>query len=284
MGKYYKDYAGKHWGMITVIKRKGSTEDKPYMATWICRCDCGNEIVLTSCQIRGCYPQSCGCKKYKRKNKTLSESYTKDEEMIGRKYGNLVVVKRATKEEIGENKQGRYWVCQCECGNIVIVNTHNLVSGKRISCPSCSRKRTTEAVTTHGYCQKERLYTIWTNMNDRCTNVNSPKYHLYGGRGICVCDEWRDYLNFRIWALNNGYKDTLSIDRIDPDGNYEPKNCRWVTQKEQCNNKRTNHYITYNGVTKTMKEWSEITGINYYTIRSRVNILGWPAGRALGYE
>lgn len=117
----------------------------------------------------------------------------------------------------------------------------------------------------------ERLYRIWMAMRARCMCKNLKTYKRYGGRGIKICDEWNDYLVFKEWALSNGYSDHLSIDRINNDGNYEPSNCRWATNKEQANNKRNNHIITINGESHTFAEWSKISGINYSTIRSRIN-------------
>lgn len=118
-------------------------------------------------------------------------------------------------------------------------------------------------------------------MRDRCNNPHSPKYELYGGRGITVCGEWNDYSVFKEWAVLHGYQDNLSIDRIETNEGYRPDNCRWVTQKIQCNNKRNNRYLTFNGETKTMMEWSECVNIPYSTIRSRLNNLGWSVERAL---
>jgi len=102
----------------------------------------------------------------------------------------------------------------------------------------------------------------------------------YGGRGIKICDEWDSYEAFRDWSLANGYEEGLSIDRIDNDGNYEPSNCRWVDAKTQGNNRRSNNNLTYNGDTHTIKEWSEITGINWSTIKERLK-QGWTVERAL---
>ena len=116
-----------------------------------------------------------------------------------------------------------------------------------------------------------RLYTIWCRMKARCYNSNNHAYNLYGGRGIVICDEWQsNYCVFKEWAINNGYKDDLTLDRIDVNGNYEPNNCRWATRKEQANNTRTNHYITYNNETHTLAEWSDITGIQRDVIKSRI--------------
>ena len=96
------------------------------------------------------------------------------------------------------------------------------------------------------------------------------RYEDYGGRGIKVCDEWNDFINFYNWAINNGYAYNLSIDRINLDGDYEPQNCRWSTPKEQDNNRRNNVFITFNGKTQTIAQWSEETGIKYETLRSRI--------------
>ena len=119
--------------------------------------------------------------------------------------------------------------------------------------------------------RNERLYTIWRAMRERCRREANIGYSKYGGRGITVCDEWQDYEAFKRWAYENGYQDVLSIDRIDVDGNYCPENCRWATMKEQANNKRNNHVVTYKGETHTVAEWAEITGISYRTIISRLN-------------
>ena len=118
--------------------------------------------------------------------------------------------------------------------------------------------------------EPKRLYFAWSNMRRRCYQKQNEKYASYGGRGIKVCDEWlHSFPAFREWALANGYKDNLTLDRIDANGNYEPSNCRWETQKTQQNNRRNNHRIEYNGETHTLAEWSEITGIPHYTISRR---------------
>lgn len=181
--------------------------------------------------------------------------------LIGNKYGLLTVVgigKRGTYSK-GTFKQ---WHCICECGNEIDVRTTYLKSGHTQSC-GCLRNKT---ITKHGMCHT-RLYSIWQNMKARC-----EKHKNYAGRGIKVCDEWQsDFRIFHQWAISNGYKDDLELDRIDNDGNYEPSNCRWVTHLENNRNKRTNHFLTYNGVTRTLSEWQEVTGIPYQEIRRRLN-------------
>ena len=126
-----------------------------------------------------------------------------------------------------------------------------------------------------------RLYKIWDCMKQRCTNQNSPNFENYGGRGITVCKEWEDFVNFLSWAEKSGYKDTLSLDRKNNDGPYSPDNCRWSTRIEQQRNKRTNHFLTYNGKTRTIAEWGEITGILPATIQHRICRDGWSVEDAL---
>lgn len=107
-------------------------------------------------------------------------------------------------------------------------------------------------------------------MKERCRNSNNPAYHNYGGRGIRVCDEWMEFEKFYEWSMNNGYQKGLEIDRIENDSNYDPSNCRFVTSQKNANNRRTNHFITINSITKTLSEWSYTSGINRATLRSRV--------------
>lgn len=127
----------------------------------------------------------------------------------------------------------------------------------------------------HGESHTSRLYGIWTSMKKRCHKSYDPSYARYGARGIRVCDEWfDDYIAFRDWALANGYKDGLTIDRIDVNGNYEPDNCRWATNREQCNNRRNNVRLEYNGETHTMAEWSRILNVPVATIKARKR-KGW---------
>lgn len=133
--------------------------------------------------------------------------------------------------------------------------------------------------------RKTRLYRIWTNMKSRCTNPNIAAFKDYGGRGITVCAEWSDSFEaFRDWATANGYRDDLTLDRIDNDGNYEPENCRWEDRLVQGNNSRKNRLIEHNGETHTLAEWSRITGLSRDTIRFRIDRRGWDIGRALSEE
>ena len=131
-----------------------------------------------------------------------------------------------------------------------------------------------------------KLYGIWHGMKQRCSNPNHPLYRLYGAIGIGVCEEWQDFQAFQSWALNNGYDENAdhrrkcSIDRIDPNGNYEPNNCRWTDSKTQLNNTKRNTKVTYQGETHTLAEWAEIKGINYSTFCNRW-VRGWSIEKML---
>ena len=126
-----------------------------------------------------------------------------------------------------------------------------------------------------------KLYKTWNNMISRCYCQSFKNFQNYGGRGITVCDEWKkSFVAFMNWAMANGYSDELTIDRIDVNGNYEPSNCRWITNKEQQLNKRTNRFITFDTETHTVKEWSDMTGIHPRTITTRLD-RGWTVERAL---
>lgn len=190
-------------------------------------------------------------------------------DMKGRRYGRLTVIEKSN--EKGGNGKSLYWKCQCDCGNIVIVNGRYLRNGDTKSC-GCKN---------HGMTGT-RLYEIWKGIIKRCCSQSNKAYHNYGGRGITVCEEWlHDFRKFYDWAIANGYKEGLSIDRIDNNGNYEPSNCRWGTQKEQMNNTRKNHIITYKGETHTISEWADIVGICYNTLSNRINQYHWDIERAL---
>ena len=126
-----------------------------------------------------------------------------------------------------------------------------------------------------------RLYNIWRCMRQRCYNPNASRHQNYYDKGIKVCDEWQSFLAFREWALQNGYRDDLSIDRIDVNGNYEPSNCRWADQITQQNNRTSNHIIVYKGESHTICEWARIKGINSATLWARINVSKWDIERAL---
>lgn len=201
-------------------------------------------------------------------------------ELTGERFGRLAVLRYS---HSNKNKQ-RIWECQCDCGNIIFANSNQLVSGNTRSC-GCLQKEIAKAIgrkvlKTHGLSKvngkKTRLYRIWAGMNTRCNNPNDKAYKEYGGRGIHICKEWREkgFKAFHNWAIANGYKESLTIDRIDNNKGYSPENCRWATYKEQNRNKRSNTILAFNGVCKTICEWAEQINISEATICGRLK-RGW---------
>ena len=146
-----------------------------------------------------------------------------------------------------------------------IVITSSLTTGRVKSCGCLAREKSSERMKIMRENQgkrDKRLSTIWMNMKNRCLNPNNNNYKNYGEKGITVCDEWKtSFENFYFWSISNGYEENLTLDRINPLGNYEPKNCRWATQKVQQNNRTNNHIIEMNGEIHTLSEWSEILNV-----------------------
>lgn len=171
----------------------------------------------------------------KKRGKSVTD---KRNDLEGLRYGRLVVIERAENYISPQGQARKRWLCHCDCGNVVVVLARGLISGTTRSCGCLQREIARTTFTKHGMWSS-RLHTIWSSMKSRCYNEKSRSYKYYGGRGITICDKWlHDFQVFFDWAMANGYKDNLSIDRIDPNGNYCPDNCRWITMAEQQRNKR----------------------------------------------
>jgi len=195
--------------------------------------------------------------------------------MTGQVFGRLTVIEFAFVDKYRQ----AHWLCKCECGNSKVINGKALRCGDTRSCGCINLERIkTMSTIKHNY-YGTRLYKTWANMKTRCSNPNASRYSNYGGRGISVCDEWQEFINFKDWALSTGYKDNLTIERIDVNGNYEPANCRWATRKEQANNMTTSHLITYKNETKTMSQWADVLGFELDTLKRRI-YLGWSVEKA----
>ena len=192
----------------------------------------------------------------------------KYENLAGKKFGKLTAIKKII--NFNTKEKHALWLCKCDCGNQKNVLSVHLKNGSVKSCGCLNHNQS-----------NTRLYNIWAHIKNRCFNVTDKNYKYYGGRGITVCAEWlHDFQVFYDWAMSHGYADDLTIDRINVNGNYEPSNCRWVTRKEQCNNRRNNRLITYNGETHNLAEWALITGLKQNTLLYRIR-RGWNVERVL---
>lgn len=231
MGKFI-DLTGERFGKLEVISRaENNNQGKPM---WNCRCDCDGKIIVVSAsglrnKKRG--TKSCGCIKKEKGHNALKD-------LTGLRFFRLKVLGRAPNK--GKNT---YWYCECDCKDKTVFATHggNLIRGHTKSCGCLSREHVIERNFRHGM-SKERIYSIWCGIIDRCTNKNNQDYKCYGGRGISICNEWRnDFISFYDYVskLPNFNVKGYSIDRFpNNNGNYEPGNVRWATAKEQYHNRR----------------------------------------------
>ena len=190
-----------------------------------------------------------------------------DYSIIGKRFGNLTVI---ALDHITTN-HNTYWLYRCDCGNEKVVYRGGLTSGDIISCGCYHKEHLNEYGKTHGLSH-DKMYSKWSGIVQRCTNPKAANYERYGGRGIDICDDWRNNPeHFIEWAYSNGYEDGLTLDRKNNNKGYYPDNCRWITPREQQSNTRRNHNITRKGIAHSIAEWSKLTGVNHETLRYRVN-------------
>lgn len=221
---------------------------------WICTCDCGNKVTLEAANIlkKEGGTQSCGCQK-REWARTMGKSCYKS--IVGQKAWNLTCVRPLS---------GSFCEFLCDCGNLHRMNKKHFGTIK--SC-GCHRKK-------HGMSQTG-MYMAWNAMIERCCNPNCEAFKHYGGRGISVCERWRDFRNF---LADMGERPAgMTIERENNDGNYEPGNCRWATMKEQGRNKRTTRILTHNGRTMPLMDWAEELGVSCATIHNRIQRWGLEA-------
>lgn len=188
----------------------------------------------------------------------------KQRDITEKKFGKLT----ALSFEYRDDKHRHFWKFRCDCGNEIVLRKSSVTSGNTSQCRECSLKERKIKATTHGM-SKTRLYREWSGMLQRCELETSTSYERYGALGISVCEEWHSFEVFAKWALENGYSDKLTIDRIDSKGNYEPNNCRWAGVIEQNNNQKSNVSFEYKGETHTLAEWARLYGIKYHCFYAR---------------
>lgn len=192
--------------------------------------------------------------------------------VVGKKFNRLTVIKFLYKKTLKDGKHySYYYLCQCECGNKIEVCLSNLRGKHTKSCGCFKKENTSIMKTTHGLTNT-RLYRIYHNILARCYNQKNISFERYGKRGIIVCEDWKkDFSNFYNWAMDNGYNDKLTIDRINNNGNYEPSNCRWATNKQQANNRCTSTSIFYDNKYFTISELATTYNLNEKCLRKRIN-------------
>lgn len=254
------DLSGKKFGRLAVVSLH-STGVKTY---WNCVCECGNETKVESWSLQH-DSRSCGC---------LREEVQKSRAVTiapGTRYGRLVMVRELERVTLPSGQKNRVYLCRCDCGNESRVRHLHLIRNRILSCGCNSGEK-------HGL-QHTKIYSVWSSMKQRChaPYVNKASIDSYQKRGIVVCAEWqKSFTAFYNWAMANGYKEGLEIDRKDNDSGYSPSNCRWVTREVNMSNTRQNVFISAFGRRLTITQWARETGIAISTIQNRLKLLKWP--------
>lgn len=249
-----EDLIGKIFGKLTVVEYAGS---KNLNHMWKCRCECGEETIVRTAYLNNGHTKSCGCLKKESKLR---------EDLTGQVFGRLTVI-----EYVG-SKGANYglWKCKCECGKETISRLDTLKNGQAKSCGCLTRSG--HISVTHGL-SNHRLYTIYENMKKRCNDPSHKAYHHYGGRGIKICDEWINSVEAFIRDMEDTFKEGLTLERIDVNGDYSPENCKWATRIEQGNNRRNNRLIEVFGETMTLAQATRKYNVSTSNLRYRLDVL-----------
>lgn len=203
-------------------------------------------------------------------------------DLTGQRFNRLTVIALDGIYESPSGTRRAAWICQCDCSKVTVVRTINLTSGEVKSCGCLRNETTIKRNFKHGLTNSPE-YTTWQNMISRCYDKKNPSFKYYGQRGIRVCERWHDFVHF-LTDMGRKPSPIYTIERINNDGNYEPTNCKWATQKEQSINKSNTLIVTFNNQTKSLIEWSEIININYKVLKDRLCEYGWTVERAFTEE
>lgn len=257
--------AGTRFGRLTTTGEFRRTEKREIL--WQCICDCGNTTEVPRSRLATANTRSCGCL-HKEQLAEMAKARADQMSLIGQKFERLTVIKEAPRNP-QHNKPTRMWECLCDCGKTAIVTTVRLRNGTTRSC-GCIRSK-------HGL-YKHPVRRTWNNMIQRCTNPNNSSWEDYGGRGITVCDRWREFQNF-IDDMGVPEKG-LTIERKDVNGSYCIENCEWVPASQQARNTRRNKSVEWNGKTQCLAQWGEELGMDARILGQRIRS-GWPVEKAL---
>lgn len=261
-----KDITGETFGYLTAIEYDHFDGKNSY---WKFRCKCGNNVVRSLKKLKRAKTPSCGCymkeimenAEIKRKENTVNPhcNAKRNRNLESETFGNLSVL-RLLSEHPGIEAE---YICKCNCGNTVIKKQKYLINqSNKLSC-GCDRKNVSVGF---GSASRKRLYGIYKNMINRCYNEKNPSYKYYGGKGVTVNKYWLGdggFDKFCQWSFKNGYSDELTIDRINPNGNYTPENCRWADYETQANNKTNNIHIEFLGEIMGLNDFCKKTGVSY---------------------
>lgn len=256
------DLIGVKHGFITAIGDGGVVNNR---AAVLVQCECGNQVTRDASHFRRGLLKSC----------TKCRLVDRVTAMAGKRFGAITVI-RQLPSKTGKTGVAAMWECRCDCGVTFSRSGGNIrLSGDRASC-GCKRGVRRR---THGKAGT-RVHSIWMGMHRRCNVPTNPSFPQWGGRGIKVCRRWKSFASF-YKDMGDPPTDKHTIDRIDNDGNYTPKNCRWATRAQQSTNKRNTIFLTFRGKTKCLSEWAKEVGLSRGAIRARLR-KGWSVRKALG--
>lgn len=269
MGRPVPNLSGKTFGKLTVLYRSDNHVDSKghKRAMWKCRCDCGNETIVSTTNLKSGNIKSCGkCNGKTRNEKGQYEKWGNIKDITGMKYGKLTVIGL---DKIVNKKS--YWLVKCECGTVKSVRGDTLKSITSCGCEKKKQDIINLKIKSNHKMTYHPAFRIWQAMIARCENPNQKFYSNYGGRGIKVCPDWHDIKKFAEWADETGFVagKNLSIERKDVNGNYCPENCCWIDKKLQPRNRRNTIKFKIDNVERPLSEWAEIYDVPYKKVIGR---------------